>query len=41
LGTIHQGESRDLTRLVDAARTKKQADLFEDDFTILKVTIEK
>jgi sigma-B regulation protein RsbU (phosphoserine phosphatase) len=41
LETMHQGESRDLTKLVDAAKTKKQADIFEDDFTILKVSIEK
>jgi sigma-B regulation protein RsbU (phosphoserine phosphatase) len=41
LGTIHKGERRDLMRLVDAAKTKKQAELFEDDFTILKVSIEK
>ncbi len=41
LETMHQSESRDLTRLVDAAKTKKQAELFEDDFTILKVSIEE
>jgi hypothetical protein len=28
-------------RLVDAAKDEKQADLFEDDFTILKVSFEK
>jgi sigma-B regulation protein RsbU (phosphoserine phosphatase) len=41
LETIHKGERWDLMRLVDAAKTKKQAEFFEDDFTILKVSIEK
>ncbi|MBW2411709.1 MAG: serine/threonine-protein phosphatase [Deltaproteobacteria bacterium] len=41
LGTVHQGEGKDLARLVDAAKTKKQAELFEDDFTILKISIGK
>ena len=40
LGTMHKGERRDLERLVNATKNKKQADLFEDDFTILKVTFE-
>jgi hypothetical protein len=41
LRTMHQGEQWDLERLVDATKNKKQADLFEDDFTILKVSFEK
>ena len=41
LGTIHRDENEDLIRLVDAAKIKKKENLFEDDFTILKVSIEK
>jgi sigma-B regulation protein RsbU (phosphoserine phosphatase) len=41
LRTMHQGEQWDLERLVDATKNKKQADLFEDDFTILKVSFKK
>ena len=38
IAMMHQGDAGDLLRLVDVAKDRKQADIFEDDFTIVNLT---
>jgi sigma-B regulation protein RsbU (phosphoserine phosphatase) len=38
LQALHSGDDQDIDRLVDSVKEHRQSDIFEDDFTILKVS---